>query len=319
MDIMDTEAVWQMLIQPMVVLEGDMREQVYVRALPDEASEIIGEVTCATQGVHVIAQTDDGWALIECYSSSFKGSPSEAWNQLICGYVKSSKLKTYNVKTKYGIIVDKLDQRLYVFCEGQLLDVLAVSTGLSNEEQPYNETRSGEYLLYSRTGAFPSDNMVCNYGIRYNDGDLLHEVPHVVYSNGNTDYSATEEKLGQRASHGCIRVQRKRTPNGINMRWLWNELYDQMGTRMVIWEDWQGRMFPYPDENHFVYYNPNGGQYYHREAQCYAAREKYWPLSAISYAELHTAKFLELTVCPYCFPALRKDEIEQINREHGAI
>ena len=93
-----------------------------------------------------------------------------------------------------------------IFRNGELFSTLLVSTGLTNARQPYNETRSGEYLLVSRVGGFMSDNMYCPRAIRFNDGDLLHEVPYVE-RNGKQIYSVTEPYLGQKASHGCIRVQ----------------------------------------------------------------------------------------------------------------
>ncbi len=316
MDVTNESALWAMLTAPMTVVSGDPRTQADIYAEPDQASEIIGEVTCMTQGVHVVEQRDDGWSRIECYSSSFKDSRVGAWNTLVCGWVPTADLTERTVRTQYGLIVDKLDQRLYVFKDGALLDVLAVSTGLADADSPWNETRSGEYVLYSPTGAFPSDPFICNYGIRYNDGDLLHEVPHIVYSNGNRDYGRTEPKLGQRASHGCIRVQRKRTPDGLNMRWLWNELHDQMGTRLVIWEDWPGRQLPIPAADTPVYFNSKGGENYHTGPSCYGVKDRYEPMSAITYGDLSTEDYQQLTACPYCVPPRRTEDIEAINQAH---
>lgn len=314
MDAMDEAAVWAMLTAPMTVLEGDPRSQVKLRAQPDEDSGAIGEVTCSSQGVHVLETLANGWSRIECYSSSFEGSRTEAWNALLTGYVPTSLLKEKQVKTKYGFVVDKLDQRLYLYEDGALLDVLAVSTGLVTEGKPYNETRSGEYILWSLSGAFEDGNTVCNYGIRYNHGDLLHELPHT----GKDNYGYTEPKMGQRASHGCIRVQRKRTPKGINMRWIWNALYDgQVGSRLVIWEDWEGRSIPLPDAGTPLYYNPKGGENYHDSPTCYGVRDRYEPMTGFTYGELDTAPYDELTACPYCVPPRRTEDIAAINAAHA--
>ena len=45
------------------------------------------------------------------------------------------------------------------------------------------------------------------------------------------------------------------------MRWLWDRLKDQMGTSLVIWEDWTGRQIFIPEASLTLYYNPNGGTY----------------------------------------------------------
>lgn len=317
MDITNEEAIWKMLTHPMTVVRGDPRSQAPIYEKPDKASQVIGEVTCDSQGVHVLEVSDNGWAKIECYSSSFKGSEVEAYNELITGYLPGSLLEERNVKTKFGLVVDKFTQRLYLFRNGALLDTLLVSTGLADEAHPWNETRSGEYVLNTRSGAFPSEKLICNYGIRYNDGDLIHEVPHIENAYGK-NYETTEPKLGSRASHGCIRVQRKRTPNGINMRWLWSELKGQMGTRIVIWEDWQGRQLSIPDDALVLYYNPKGGENYHCADKCYGVRDEYLPLTQFTYGELENAAFAELGACPYCNPPLRATEIQKINDAYAA-
>lgn len=317
MDAADTEAVWAMLTAPMTVLRGDAKTQTVLRSAPSEDSEAIGDITRRTQGVHVLEDCGNGWSRIECYSSSFSGSRIKAWNQLVTGYVPTDALMEVQVKTKYGFVVDKLDQRLYIYREGALLDVLAVSTGKPTESEPYNETRSGEYLLHSLSGAFPSEKMTCNYGIRYNDGDLLHEVPHIKEEDGDANYGYTEPHLGQRASHGCIRVQRKRSPEGINMRWIWNELYQgQTDSRLVIWEDWEGRSIAIPDDDTPLYYNPKGGKSYHRQETCFGVRERYLPLTAFTYSELNDEPYAELTACEYCFPPRRAEDIAAINEAH---
>ena len=313
MDPYDAQAMAEMLSRPMTVVKGDPRTQVYLRAEPDENSAAIGEITCASQGVHVLETLDTGWTRVECYSSSFEGSRVEAWNALVTGYVPTSLLEVRQPRTKYAFVVDKLDQRLYVFEDGELLDVLAVSTGLVTEGKPYNESRSGEYILWSLTGAFADGETTCNYGIRYNHGDLLHELPHT----GEDNYGYTEPKMGSRASHGCIRVQRKRTEKGLNARWIFNALYDgQLNSRLIIWEDWPGRQVALPDGGTPLYYNPKGGVNYHDSPTCYGVKDRYEPLTGFTYAQLDDAPYDELTACPYCVPPRRAEDIAQINAAH---
>lgn len=313
MDITDEEAVWEVLMQPITILysskEKAERLQVTLRAEPDESSEGVGVVTCMNQGVHVLETLDNGWSLIEAYSSSFKSSTVKRWNMLVQGYVKTSYLKEVKPQTEYGIVVDKLTQKLYLFKEGKLYSTLLVSTGLVNETQPFNETRSGEYLLTSAVGDFMSGNLTCSMALRFNSGDLLHEVPHLINADGSKNYGYTEPSLGSKASHGCIRVQRRKTPEGINMEWLWDNRV--RNTKLLIWEDWQGRQIDIPDDDLTLYYNPNGGEYYHSSAFCYMAPKR--TFEPFSYSQLEDEGFASLKRCTYCAPAWRVSEIEERN------
>ena len=106
MDPYDAQAMAAMLSQPMTVVKGDPRSQVYLRAHPQEDSAAIGEITCASQGVHVLETLDNGWTRVECYSSSFEGSRVEAWNELVTGYVPTALLVVKQPRTKYAFVVD---------------------------------------------------------------------------------------------------------------------------------------------------------------------------------------------------------------------
>ena len=315
MDYTDTETVWAMLTASITVIDGDFRTQIHLMEEPSAGSREIGEITCASQGVHVLEHLDNGWTKIECYSSSFKGSSTEAWNALQTGYVQTSLLKEVQVRTEYALIVDKLTQRLYVYKNGEFYDELLASTGLGSADAPWNETRSGEYMLFSPTGQFASDPYLCRYGLRYNDGDLLHEIPYKKRSSG-MDYSYTEPLLGQRASHGCLRIQRKRTEMGTNMTWLWNNLSKKMKTRLVIWEDWPGRQIPVPAEEVTLYYNPKAGNCYHDSAKCYGVQDKYEPMTAFTYGQLGSEGY-ELIPCEYCVPPRTVEDIAAINAAHA--
>ena len=314
MDITDEEAVWKMLTSPITVVDIGQKEQALLYAEPSTGSEAIAVITGASQGVHVLEERADGWTKVETYSSSFHDSKVKNWNGFATGYIQSNKLKTVQVNQDFGIVIDKLTQRLYLFHDGQLMTELLCSTGLYNERQPYNETRSGEFMIVSRVGDFRSDNLICGIGLRFNSGDLLHEVPHTVNADGSKNYKNCEPKLGTRASHGCIRVQRLRNSDGVNMRWIWDNVKN--GTKLVVWEDYQGRQMAYPDDSTPVYYNPNGGSNYHRAANCYGVKEQYLPLTAFTYGELDSGAYADLTPCPYCVPLRRKAEIAAINEEH---
>ena len=323
MDITDEQAVWNMLMSPITVVDtgkkSSEKNQTYLYSEPDENSLKVGVVTCESQGVRVIETLDNGWTLVECYSSSFHATKVEAWNILVSGYIKTDYLKEVKPNQELGIVVDKLTQRLYIFQDGKLLTTLLCSTGLTmwngSKYQPYNETRSGEFLLMSKVGTLVSDRLLCAYAIRFNDGDMIHEVPHVKNSDGSKNYKTTEAKLGTKCSHGCIRVQRNKTPEGINMSWLYNKLKSGSKVKFVIWEDWQGRQIPVPSSDTQLYYNPDKGSYYHRSSFCYCASKI--TFQPFSYGQLEEEPFSKLQACPYCVPPMRVGDIQAVNEKYA--
>ena len=331
MNLDDEEAIWAMLTSPITVVQAkdkaksldDQMRQTVLYAEPDEKSEKIGMVTGQSQGVHVLETRDDGWSKVETYSTSFHDSKVKNWNGFVTGWIQTKKLITdTKVNQHYGIIIDKLTQRLYLFVDGHLETSLAVSTGLYNKKQPYNESRSGEYLLiYYRKGDLPDGDMHCLYPIRFNGGDYLHEVPHKVLADGTKKYTTFESKLGSRASHGCIRVQRQKNTKGYNMNVLFNMLKKSVEAgegypKMVIWEDYEGRRVKIPADDTPLYYNPNGGSMYHSIAECPGVKEKFRPLTAFTYGELEEKPFSKLKKCDYCQPVSRRETLEKINQEH---
>ena len=320
MDITDESAVWAMLTAPMTYVDIDQMKQALIYAAPDESSTAVAVVTGQSQGLHVLETLDNGWTRVETYSTSFFDSKVKNYNAFTTGYIQTSKLKTRQVNQRCGIVVDKLTQRLYFFLDGKLETTLTVSTGLYNSRQPYNETRSGEFMLISFTGAIKSDNTIGDYAIRYNAADYLHEVVHVKNADGTKNYKYSEPRLGVRASHGCIRVQRLTNADGYNMKVLYEKIKELCGktpnVKLVIWEDYQGRHIPYPAEDTALYYNPDGGSYYHATANCPGVKKQYLPMTAFTYAELETGHFASLNRCPNCQPVLRKGEIDAINAEH---
>ena len=331
MDITDTEAVWNMLMEPITIVDiGNVdglsrsqltKQNLYMYREPDKSSKIVGEITNLSQGLRVIEHLDNGWSLVECYSSSFISKPAtkiQAWNILVSGYIESKYLKQVEPTDKLALVVDKLAQHMYVFSEGEMIADLLCSTGLvqwnGKKYQPYNETRSGEFLLINYTGQLKSDRMLCDYAIRFNAGDEIHEVPYVPNADGTHNYKSTEKDLGKKKSHGCIRVQRFPNPDGINMAWIAHKVRGEKligKVKIVIWEDWQGRQLPVPDDDTILYYNPNKGQYYHRFDHC--KNGKGITFTPFTYGELEEGGFAKLTACPYCVPARRKAEIDEIN------
>lgn len=317
----DPETLWQVLTAPITVLTGDERKQVKVRREPDAAcTDYVGEVTCESQGVHVVSRGEE-WTLIEAYSSSVEGSSVAVWAKQFAGYVQTSLLKEVEVSQDIALVVDKLQQRLYVWRDGALYATLLCSTGYPTSSAPYNETPAGEFVTISWTGGFWSGNLYCDMAIRINDGILLHEVPcTITYDDTGAevrDYSRCSTYLGEKASHGCIRIQREKSPEGVNAQWLWENLPrgKNAPAKVLIWDD-VGRTLLPAEDGLLLYYNPNGGRNYHSSPWCQLVSTRFLPLTAFPYGALDEAPYKTLTPCPGCAPQLRRAEIEAINFEN---
>jgi hypothetical protein len=233
-------------MKPITVLDVDETESVYPLKAPGgekvNEDKLGGFINGASAAVHVLGSDEDGWTLIEGL---------DYYNRIIRGYVKTKLLKTVTPNEHYGVIVDKLTQRLYVFIDGEYFSSCAVSTGLPNDEQPYNETAAGEYVAISWSGGFDSEGMYCDMAIRFNNGDKMHRCPATFWPTAPS--TKWESQLGQKASHGCIRVARLPNEDGLDQTWLWNNL--KRYTKIVIWDD-AGREIPYPADDTLLYYNP---------------------------------------------------------------
>ena len=311
-DITDEAACWELLMRPITILDAGQRDEIYPLDAPGgskvNTDKMGGFINGASAAVHVLGEDEDGWTLIEGL---------DYYNRIIRGYVKTKLLKTVTPTNKMGIIIDKLTQRLYVFREGKLWSSCLVSTGLPNDEQPYNETAAGEYLTVSRVGDFDSEGMICGYAIRFNGGDMIHQVPYKLAADGETKlFDRWEKLLGSKASHGCVRTQRKKSKEGLNAMWLWDHYVYH--TKVVVWDD-MGRALDYPADDTQLYYNPSGGQYYHSDANCSTVRKKFLPLTAFRYDELDSVTYAALEPCPTCLPPDSKATIAKANYERKAI
>ena len=316
------QAIWDLMMQPITVMDVGQTEHVYPTFTPGAnrkpyEQNCAGELHGQSQGVHVLEEdTDgDGYVLIEAYSNDGTKTDNEYMESLnakkVQGYVKKSILFEVKPSSKYALLVDKLRQKLYIFEAGAIIGELDVSTGLNNAKQPYNESPAGEYITVSKVGDFNAGSgTIGRFAIRINGGTLLHEVLHDTAKDGTRIYTAYEPQLGMKASHGCIRIQRKANAQGQNMQWLWNNLENK--TRVFIWDD-QGRQMyepELPDSGLQLYRNPNGGSNYHVDANCSGVKSQYLPLTGdFTYGNLEKDEFKKLTPCASCGAPVRPETL----------
>ena len=310
------QAIWDLMMQPITVLEGDQTENIYITNEPGISprpykENCAGELHGQSQGVNVLGEEGE-YALIEAYTNDGTKTENSYMESIaaskVQGYIKKSRLITKTPSDKYALLVDKLRQKLYVFESGRIISSLDVSTGLNTKNQPYNETPAGEFLVVSWTGDFPAgSHTIGRFALRINGGTLLHEVLHDVGADGKTKiYDHYEPQLGYKASHGCVRIPRRKNAEGINMQWLWDNL--EKNTKVFIWEDKGRRMYDpeLPDPATPLYRNPNGGSNYHLDQNCSGVKEKFLPLTGdLTYADLDDT-FKKLTPCVHCAAPQKK-------------
>ena len=307
------QAIWDLLMQPIVVLDVDQKDHVYPTVAPgiDKKpwkTNTAGELHGQSQGVHVLEEDadGDGYVLIESYSNDGTKTGDSTMmtldNARIRGYVKKSLLKTVNPSQKYALLVDKARQKLFIFEAGRIIGSLPVSTGLNNPKQPYNETPAGEFLAISWVGEMVAGTMRERFSIRINGGTTIHEVPHRLGADGKTRmYTEFEKELGKKASHACVRVARRKNAEGQNMEWLWANL--EQRTKVFIWDDVGRKTVPVelPDADTPLFRNPEGGRNYHVNQNCSGVKAKFLPLSGgFTYGDLLKDEYRKLTPCEFC-------------------
>ncbi|MEG0766279.1 MAG: L,D-transpeptidase [Clostridia bacterium] len=239
----DDAIIWDVLTQPIVVYDGGIgqAEHAYLMENPDGTGNKVAQIHGQSQGLHVLGEKNaNGYVLAEAfsnYSPDYQPGGREEISEVKRGYIKASALKTVQVEQDMGLVIDKLTQRMYLFIDGKRVTEFLIATGKLDESKMITETPAGEYVTISWVGGFWSGNMYCDMGIRINGGILLHEVPHKVNADQSKNYAAFEAYLGSKQSHGCVRIQRLKTPEGYNHAWLWNNLKRNRQYKVIIWDD----------------------------------------------------------------------------------
>lgn len=218
--------IWAIMQQPSVVADLTKQDShLTIREGKGKGKEL-GTVHGQSQALEVF-EIDGSYARVG------------AWNHesgdYVTGWVKVSSLKVVTPSSEYGILVDKAAQTMTVYYRGEKLDTFPISTGLAAENKLIRETAAGAFLTVDRIGNFDSDGYAYDHPIRYDGGNLIHQLGYDEVGTKH-DFSDQQPLIGAKASHGCIRVSNIPSEGaGINAYWLYTHL--PYGTRVIILDD----------------------------------------------------------------------------------
>ena len=219
---MDIKSVWQAMTAPMAVADaGDLsHEPIY----DSPGGKKIGHVHGQTAGMIIRELAPDGWARVGAWGT-VDGSYIE-------GYIRQDRLKMVEPNTRWGLLIDKAAQKMYVYeadesaAQGaRLLGILNISTGLMAKEKTFRETRAGAFITGRRIAGFSSEGYRYDYAIRIDGGNLIHSLGCKL-RGAKWDYSDHLAELGKKASHGCVRLAVK------DAKWIWENC--GVGTTVLI-------------------------------------------------------------------------------------
>lgn len=227
-DASDAE-IWAALTRTMMGVDVGESESAYIYDSPDSGRKKLGTVSGISQGLNVIKERDDGWALVEAFRNED--------GAFVRGYIKSDKLRVVEPNPNYGIVIDKAAQTLTVYKDGARLGSCLVSTGLPTPKYPHRETPAGEFILVTRRGSYEYYGTgYTKYTIRINGSYYLAEVP-TTKKNG-TKFLEMPDDLGAKATRGTVCIAHDAsTDGGINAEWIWNMTDDNKKVKVLIFDD----------------------------------------------------------------------------------
>ncbi|NLZ54620.1 MAG: L,D-transpeptidase [Thermoanaerobacteraceae bacterium] len=203
-----------MFPESMTVLDVSETTPVSIKELPSDDSKSIGIVYGSLMHVDVIQNLKNGYSEISSWDYASMNA--------IKGFVPTKFLKTIELDEKYGIIVELRRQKVYIYENDSVIKTFLCSSGL--DENNYY-TPKGLYRIGSRGDSFfsPKYGQGAYHWVRFSNNYLFHSVPFDENQNIIEEEAA---KLGQKASHGCIRLSMD------DALWLYNNI--PQGTPVLI-------------------------------------------------------------------------------------
>lgn len=230
-DGMTDAEIWSLMTAPAVVANIKATSELKVLDAPSADGVPMGTIHGRSQTLEVIEIRQDGWTQVGAYHHD--------GGDYMVGFVPTSKLKVVLPNDRYGLLLDKRTQTLTVYEAGRPVGTLLVSTGKTFKKDVDRETAAGSFLCYEHMEDFSMNGKNYDYVIRFDGGNLLHQSGWSA-RKGKKDYSEHLSTLGQRASHGCVRIQPYPNEQGMNAYWIFTHI--PANTRLIIMDDPEERV-----------------------------------------------------------------------------
>jgi Putative cell wall-binding domain len=172
------------------VINADETTKVNIRQYANSSSAVVGSAYGSLSEVKVLEGNGD-YYYVETLDYDTGNN--------VRGYVPKPMVKTVTPTGPYNIYVNKSKQRVYIFNGQTIVKEIICSTG--KDETP---TPSGRFLTGSKGEFFyASDSSICYFWTRINNNYLFHSA---IYDLNGYPIQSEYDKLGSKASHGCIRL-----------------------------------------------------------------------------------------------------------------
>ncbi len=223
-ETLDDAAVWRAITAPITVIRGRQIVRDRILAAPDEKAQVLGLVSSGSAGLKVL-ELAGAYARVGAWRLQDGG--------YVEGYIRQDRLETFLPNQRWGLVLDKAAQTITVYENGKPVGQTRTSTGLMTARAPQQESRAGAFTLGQRLPFFDNLGYRYRYAVRVDGRNLMHQLGHPTTTQMNFDME--DAVMGQKASHGCLRMDRFPGEGGVNAFWLWTNIPSD--TKMLVLDD----------------------------------------------------------------------------------
>ncbi|NLB90789.1 MAG: L,D-transpeptidase family protein, partial [Clostridiales bacterium] len=208
----DISTIRRLLENPLAVINQPFGKKQPIYATL-ECQDTIGSFWAASQCVEILSLTHPtlayvgGWRLED--------------GAYIQGYLEKKHLTMFSSQSEYSIVIDKVDQTLYVYHQDTLLYQMPISSGFMTKDALNKETAAGIYFITEKKLQEKKGATYYDYLLSFTPHAAICQVPYTL-SQKKADYTSSITSLGKKSSDGNILVDYRGADT--NAYWLWKNI-----------------------------------------------------------------------------------------------